>query len=255
MSSAPNSLAIVLATASTLSCARTSSLIRFAAPRSRTLSSATSVAMTLPPSLVKASAMARPMPCPAAVTSATLPWSLSLISSSCGVQCGEADFLPAISIKIFRRQPAFEIALARRPFVVEHRKPRVVAIAALGNHVLAEGALVDEPVTQRRSPRRRIQRVAFPFIAAIAERLENVTRQQILGFGAEPRALRGWRIEHVPDFNNAMHRNNTQQRQIADGAILQIDDRIGIGIVGRRTFGNEGGKFGRIGEWAVGGNI
>src|SRR6516162_9076593 len=186
MSSAPNSLATILATASTFSCARTSSLMRFAALRSRTLSSATSVAMTLPPSLVKASAMARPMPCPAAVTSATLPLSRLLILSSCGaIQTGEADFLNALGIEILWPQPQFDIA-----------------IAALGNHVLAERALVDEAIAARGPPRRGIESVAFPFIAAIAERLEHVTRQQILSFGTERCALQRRRIEHVPHFDD-----------------------------------------------------
>src|SRR5438552_10615752 len=106
--------------------------------------------MTLPPSLPKASAMARPMPCPAAVTSATLPCSLLLILPSCGVQSCEAEFLHAVGVEIIGLQPEFEIALAHWPLAIEHRKPRIVAIAALGDHVLAKGALVDETITQRR---------------------------------------------------------------------------------------------------------
>src|SRR5262249_24952455 len=165
--------------------------------------------MTLPPSLTKLSAIARPMPCPAAVTSATLPCSRLLILSSCGaVQCGEADFLVALCVEIVGRQPAFEIALARGPFGIEHRKPGVIAIASLGHHVVAERALVDETVAQCRATRRGIERIAFPFIAAIAECLEHVTRQQILGFGAKRRALQTRRVEDVPDFDHAISRND-----------------------------------------------
>src|SRR6516225_10535636 len=256
MSSAPNSLATVLATASTFSCARTSSLMRLAALRPRTLSSATSVATTLPPSLLKASAMARPIPCPAAVTSATLPWSLLLIPSSCsGIQCSEAHALDALCIEILGVQPAFEVALAHRPFAVEHGEPCVVAITALGNHVLAESTLVDKPITQRCPPRCGIQRVAFPLVAAIAESLKHVTRQQILSFGTERRALQGRRIEHVPHFDYTVRRNDPQQREIADGAIIQVHNRIGIGILGRCSLGDEAGEFRRIGERAVGRDI
>src|SRR6516164_247736 len=206
MSSAPNSLATVLATASTFSCARTSSLL--------------------------------------------------LIPSSCsGIQCSEAHALDALCIEILGVQPAFEVALAHRPFAVEHGEPCVVAITALGNHVLAESTLVDKPITQRCPPRCGIQRVAFPLVAAIAESLKHVTRQQILSFGAERRALQGRRIEHVPHFDHTVRRNDPQQREIADGAIIQIHNRIGIGILGRCSLSDEAGEFRRIGERTVGGNI
>src|SRR5579862_5401824 len=49
----------------------------------------TSVAITLAPAATKASAMARPMPCPAAVTSATLPASRPVMGY--GVLCGNQD--------------------------------------------------------------------------------------------------------------------------------------------------------------------
>src|SRR5262249_25943506 len=174
-----------------LSCARTSSLICLAALRLPTLSSATSVAMTLPPSLTKLSAIARPMPCPAAVTSATLPCSRLLILSSCGaVQCGEAYFLVAQRIEIVGHEPAFEIPLARRPFGIEHRKPGIVTIAALGDHVLAERAFVDETVAQCGAPRWGVKRIALPFIAAVGQRLRHGTRQKISGFGAQRREPR-----------------------------------------------------------------
>src|SRR5579883_2514921 len=84
------------------------------------------------------------------------------------VQRGQADFLPALVVEIFRRQPALEIALARRPFADKHREPGIVAVAALGDHVLAEGAFMDEAITQRRAPRRRIQSIAFPLVAPVA---------------------------------------------------------------------------------------
>src|SRR5262249_56161780 len=145
------------------------------------LSWATSVAMTLPPSLTKLSAMARPMPCPAAVTSATLPCSRLLILSSCGaVQRGEADFLVALRIEIVGHEPTFEIPLARRPFGIEHRKPGIVTIAALGDHVLTERAFVDETVAQCGAPRWGVKRIALPFIAAVVGRLQNLKHQQQL---------------------------------------------------------------------------
>ena len=60
---------------------RASSFRRFALLMPSSLLSSTSVAITLAPSAANASAIARPMPCPAAVTSATLPCRRFAISS------------------------------------------------------------------------------------------------------------------------------------------------------------------------------
>src|SRR5579862_4701176 len=142
------------ASASTLSWERTSSLMAFLAFKPLSLSAATSVAMTAAPSAIKVSAIARPMPWPAAVTSATLPCNLLLMLASrlLAVQCRKTEFLPALAVEILRCQPALKIALAFRPFAVEHGIPGVVAVAALGNHVLAERAFVDKAVAQRGAP-------------------------------------------------------------------------------------------------------
>jgi len=40
-----------------------------------------------------------------------------------------------------------------------------------------------------------------------------------------------------------MLRNDPQQGEIADGAILRIDYRIGVGIVGGRALSDEGSKI------------
>src|SRR5262249_56609519 len=100
--------------------------------------------------------------------------------------------------------------LARRPFGIEHRKPGIVTIAALGDHVLAERAFVDETVAQCGAPRWGVKRIALPFIAAVAERLEHLTRQQILRFGAPRRALQPRRVEDMPRFDHTMGRNDAQ---------------------------------------------
>src|SRR6516165_4777749 len=148
-----------------------------------------------------------------------------------------------LRVEINRAQPALEIAPARRPLAIEHGKSDVVAIAALGNHVLAESALVDKSIAQRGAPRGGVERIALPFVAAIAERVEAVTRQEILGFGAERGALQGRRIEDMPHFDHTMLRNDPQQREVTDGTILRIDYRIGVGIVGGRARSDEGSKI------------
>src|SRR5579862_2057185 len=93
------------------------------------------------------------------------------------VQRRETEFLPAFAVEILRRKPALEVALARRPLAVEHGEPGIIAVAAFGNHVLAERAFIDEAIAQRRAPRWGVEGIAFPFVAPIAERLEDVTRQ------------------------------------------------------------------------------
>src|SRR5580658_3870533 len=156
---------------STSASERTSSLRRCFALRPSSLSSARSVAMTVAPSAMKASAMARPMPWPAAVTSAILPCSLLLMIASTFppsrlllIQRREAHLLPAFAVKIFRRQPAFEVCLSLRPFAVDDGEPSGVAIAALCDHVLAKDALENKAIARGGAARRRIERVAFPFV-------------------------------------------------------------------------------------------
>src|ERR1700730_10453245 len=135
------------------SCDRASSLHSLACSPSSLLGSR-SVAITLAPSSLNFSAMARPMPCPAAVTSATFPCSLRLMHALrlLPVQRRETCALEAFTIEILRREPALEVALALRQFAGEHRVPGVVAVAALGDHVLAERPFIDEPVAQGGAP-------------------------------------------------------------------------------------------------------
>src|SRR5579872_1546610 len=101
------------------------------------------------------------------------------------VQCRETEFLPPLGVEIRRIKPALENFPPRRPLVIKHGEIRRVAAAALGDHVLAENTLENETVTQSGAAGRCVERVAFPFIAPVPERLEHITRQKILGFGGE----------------------------------------------------------------------
>ena len=111
--------------------------------------------------------------------------------SLCARIRAELRLLPPIPIEILRREPALERGLARGPLAVEHGEIGGVAVAALGDHVLAQDAFEHEAVAQRRAARRRVERVAFPFVAAVAERLEHVARQQILRLGARAACAAG----------------------------------------------------------------
>src|SRR5437764_15178523 len=100
------------------------------------------------------------------------------------IQLAQAQLLAAGRIEVFRREPARERLLARGPFAVEHGEPGIVAVAPLGDDVLPERALVGEPVAQRGVARGRIERIAFPLVPPIAERIERIAGEEVLRLGA-----------------------------------------------------------------------
>ena len=97
--------------------------------------------------------------------------------------------LGAVGVEILRRKPAFERGLSRRPVGGQHGEPGGVAAARLDDHVVAKDAFEAKAEAQRGAARRGVERIAFPLVAAIAERLEGVAGQQILRLGGERRAL------------------------------------------------------------------
>src|SRR5258708_3563998 len=99
-----------------------------------------------------------------------------------GVERRQADALVLFLVEILRRKPAFEGKLAAGPFAVEHGEPGGVAVAALDDHVLAKDAFEGESEPPRGAHRRGVERVAFPFVAPVAELVEDVAGHQVLGF-------------------------------------------------------------------------
>src|SRR5262245_34716371 len=83
----------------------------------------------------------------------------------------KARLLAAGGVEIFRREPALESGLAGRPLAVEHREPGGVAVASLDDEVLAEHAFEREAEALGGAPRGGIERVAFPLVTAVAQRL------------------------------------------------------------------------------------
>src|ERR1700678_629913 len=122
----------------------------------------------------------------------------------------------ALLIEIIPRKPAPVGRLARRPFAVEHREPRLVAVAALDDHVLAKDSLESEAEALRGATRRRVEGVALPLVAAIAERLEDVTREQILRLGRAGRPLHRRRVQDVADLGDPVRRIDAQKGLVAD---------------------------------------
>src|SRR5260370_23858086 len=98
--------------------------------------------------------------------------------------------LVACAIEIGGIEPALEGGFERRPFAVDDREPRRVAAAALVDDRLAEDALEAEAEPRRRGARGRVERVAFPLVAAISQLVEDAAHHQIhrlcRGGGAPP---------------------------------------------------------------------
>src|SRR4051812_14102139 len=165
----------------------------------------TSVAITFAPSATNASAIARPIPCPAAVTSATLPLSLpaNIRLLLRGVECRKSFDLPAVFIEVLRREPALESGLSRRPFRIDDRIPGGVTVLALHHLVLPEQALVLEAEAQRRALGRLVAIVALPLVAPVAERKSEVA-DQIHRLGRGAGALKRGRIGDPSDLEHTM---------------------------------------------------
>src|SRR5712691_6326574 len=96
------------------------------------------------------------------------------------VELPELLLLRTIRVEILRRQPPFEGGLPGRPLGFQHGEPGSIAAAALDDHMVAENTLERKAEPQCRATRRRIEGIAFPLVAAIAERLEDISRQEIL---------------------------------------------------------------------------
>ena len=122
------------------------------------------------------------------------------------IQSRKRNLLPSIRVEIRRIQPALECRFSFRPFRVEHGEPRRVTISAFNDHVLAKDSLECEAQTQCCAARRRIERVTFPFVAAVSEIFENVPSHQIhrLGRAHGPLQTRG--KKDAANLNHSMRR-------------------------------------------------
>src|SRR5262249_52201804 len=144
------------------------------------------------------------------------------------IQLAQAYPLPSLRIEILRREPALEGGFARRPFAIEHRKPGIVAVAALGDQMLPERALVNEAVAQRCTARGGVDAFALPAVAPVTQRLEGVACEQILRLGAERRALQRRRIDDMADLDPPHGRPNLHKGGDAERAPAAIDDGVGV---------------------------
>src|SRR5438067_956380 len=144
----------------------------------------------------------------------------------------QAGALPPGIVEIAGIEPAFERGLDARPFAVGDREPGGVAIAALDDISLAENPLEAEPVSRGRGARRRIQRIALPVIAAIAEFVEDAPHHQIHRLGPGRLLLQRRRIGDAADLDAAGREIDVEITRDPDRlAAAGIDDRIGDEIL------------------------
>src|SRR5205823_2107473 len=111
--------------------------------------------------------------------------------------------LASFAVEISRREPALERLLERRPFAIEDRVPGGIAVAALVDDRLAENAFEAEAEAVGGLARRRVERIAFPFITAVAELVEGAAHHQIHGFGCRAALLQARRIDDRSHFDRA----------------------------------------------------
>src|SRR5436190_10447014 len=112
----------------------------------------------------------------------------------------ERDALTPALVEIRRVEPAPERGVERRPFLVDHRVPRGVAIPALVDARLPEDPLIREPQPQGRGAGWGIERVALPLVAAVAE-IEGTLHHQVHRLGRGDGALKQRRVVDVTDLD------------------------------------------------------
>src|SRR5882757_10319330 len=101
---------------------------------------------------------------------------MTAIAKSSSGFCAEADqaaALPALAVEIAGVEPRLEGGAQHRPFAVDDREPRRVAIAAACDHRLPEQPFIGEAEPGGGGAARQVQRIAFPFVAAVAELVED----------------------------------------------------------------------------------
>ena len=116
----------------------------------------------------------------------------------------------AVRVEVRWIQPALECRLSFRPFRVEHREPSCIAIASLDDHMLTKDSLEREAQPQSRCTRRRIQRVALPFITPVSQIFKNMPSHQVHRFSRSNRPLQTGRIEDAANLDHPMRRLDTQ---------------------------------------------
>jgi hypothetical protein len=110
--------------------------------------------------------------------------------------------------------------------------------------VLAKNSLESETEALGGATRRRVERVALPFVPSIAKLIEDVSRKQILRLGRTGCPLHRRRVQDVANLDDAIGRIDAQEGLIAHGLSRCVvndgkEQRIGRARLGLET----GAKF------------
>lgn len=89
-------------------------------------------------------------------------------------EVAQGAFLAAFGVEILRREPAGVGIAYGGPFLLREREPGRVAAASLNDHVVQEYPFVAEAQAQGCRARCRVQSVAFPLQAAVAQGVKDV---------------------------------------------------------------------------------
>src|SRR5690242_8852397 len=96
------------------------------------------------------------------------------LRANVGAEILQPPLLDAFAIEICRVEPALIGFAQGRPFLVDDRIPRRIAVFTLHHKMLAEDAFELETEALGGALRRLVAVVAFPFVAAVAEIVEKI---------------------------------------------------------------------------------
>ena len=118
--------------------------------------------------------------------------------------------------------------------------------------MLAEQPLEGEAETDRRPARGRVQGVAFPFEAPVAQGLEGMARHQEDRLGGEARALQGGGQPDMADFDHTIGRHDPEiTRHAQRTSCRAIEDGEEQRVRGGRALGEPGREGRLVGEGAI----
>ena len=159
-----------------------------------------------------------------------------------GIEAESGNLLPPFCIEIIR----LEASARRPPCGAGHSLSSIAnqAVSRLRPLTIMCWRKMPSKVKPKRSAarrRRRVEGIALPFVAAIAELVEDMAREQILRLGRAGRALHRRRIKDVADLDHAIGRIDAQKGLVADRSPRGVVDdgeeqRIGRAAPWRRDW-------------------
>ena len=147
------------------------------------------------------------------------PWNLRVDAGAheCRRQLAQPRPLASLRVEVLRCEPALVRRLQGRPLLVDDGKPGGVAIAASDDHRTAKMAFVSESEPQCGPARRGVERIALPFVAAVAEGLQRVRGEQVHRLGGHAGTRDARSPVDVADLDAPVDGRDAQERLPALG--------------------------------------